>query len=356
MVLLGQTSSLQNICQTMTPLHQIASFASSLLLLGAVSGNQASAQVLVEFDPVDMQASAVPVFPTNSAPSLIASELMQTGFGSWGNTNVWPVGQIGVASATLDPAKYLSFTVNAPSQITYASLTYSRLSYVGDGNRAAAVRTSVDNFVTDVAVVTGIDPQGLQQIDFNLSGMTPTLGLVEFRVYFYDAPTAGADWVDLVSSNAGGTGLVLNGDVSDDVGLNYCMANANSSGSSATIDGSGSTTIAANDLTLGADNLPVNSFGFFITSQAQGFVMNPGGSQGNLCLSGAVGRYVGPGQVQQAGASGRIELLIDLTMVPQPNGSASVLAGDTWNFQAWYRDAVSGVPTSNFTDGLQVDF
>ncbi|MGK0481526.1 MAG: hypothetical protein ACJAQ3_001503, partial [Planctomycetota bacterium] len=39
MVLLGQTSSLQNICQTMTPLHQIASFASSLLLLGAVSGN-----------------------------------------------------------------------------------------------------------------------------------------------------------------------------------------------------------------------------------------------------------------------------------------------------------------------------
>jgi hypothetical protein len=33
-----------------------------------------------------------------------------------------------------------------------------------------------------------------------------------------------------------------------------------------------------------------------------------------------------------------------------------VLAGQTWNFQCWFRDAVGGVATSNFTDGLSILF
>jgi hypothetical protein len=49
-------------------------------------------------------------------------------------------------------------------------------------------------------------------------------------------------------------------------------------------------------------------------------------------------------------------LALDLTQIPQPTGFVSVAAGDTWNFQCWYRDAVGGVATSNFTDGLSVDF
>ncbi|QDV05915.1 hypothetical protein Poly30_14180 [Planctomycetes bacterium Poly30] len=140
------------------------------------------------------------------------------------------------------------------------------------------------------------------------------------------------------------------------VGSNYCTANANSTGVSARIGASGSNVAVTNDLTLEASDLPAFSFAFFITSQTQTFVMNPAGSAGNLCVGGAVGRYVGPGQIQQAGTAGTISLGLDLAMTPQPNGFVSIAAGETWNFQAWYRDAVGGTPTSNFTDGYSVLF
>ena len=35
---------------------------------------------------------------------------------------------------------------------------------------------------------------------------------------------------------------------------------------------------------------------------------------------------------------------------------AAVSAGETWSFQAWYRDAVAGTATSNFTDGYEIMF
>ena len=141
------------------------------------------------------------------------------------------------------------------------------------------------------------------------------------------------------------------------VGVSYCQpAVANSTGVPAVMGASGSAVVASNDLVLEATDLPMSSFGFFLTSQMQGSVSNPGGSQGNLCLGGAIGRYVGPGQIQNAGAAGAISLVLDLTSTPTPTGLVSVAAGETWNFQAWYRDAVSGVATSNFTDGLEVAF
>jgi len=141
------------------------------------------------------------------------------------------------------------------------------------------------------------------------------------------------------------------------VGVSYCQpAVANSTGVPAAMGASGSAVAASNDLVLEATDLPMSSFGFFLTSQMQGSVSNPGGSQGNLCLGGAIGRYVGPGQIQNSGAAGVISLTLDLTSTPTPTGLVSIAAGETWNFQAWYRDAVSGVATSNFTDGLEIVF
>ncbi len=137
-------------------------------------------------------------------------------------------------------------------------------------------------------------------------------------------------------------------------GMNYCMANANSTTAVATMSGSGSTSFGANDLVIAGSNLPVNSFSFFITSRMQGFVANPNGSQGNLCVLGAIGRYVGPGQIQQANGAGEISLPINWMTMPQPTGIVSANVGEMWNFQAWYRDSVGGMPTSNFTDGLAV--
>lgn len=140
------------------------------------------------------------------------------------------------------------------------------------------------------------------------------------------------------------------------VGTSYCLGAPNSTGAGATIEGAGSALLAENDLALTASGLPVGSFTLFLTSQSQGFVTAPGGSQGILCLGGEIGRYVGPGQIQQASSGGDATLSLDLTALPQPTGSVSAVAGQTWNFQAWYRDAVNGVTTSNFTDGLAVSF
>jgi hypothetical protein len=118
---------------------------------------------------------------------------------------------------------------------------------------------------------------------------------------------------------------------------------------------SGSANVAANNLVLEASDMPNNSFGFFVTSLTQGFVGNPGGSEGNLCLGGAIGRYVGPGQIQNSGGTGGISLAVDNTMQPSPTGFVMVAAGETWNYQAWFRDTTpAGPATSNFTDGLEI--
>ncbi len=140
------------------------------------------------------------------------------------------------------------------------------------------------------------------------------------------------------------------------LGARYCSpAVANSLGLRAEIEARGSAAIAAADFRLLASNLPPNSAGFFLCSRTTGILFQPGGSQGNLCLGGAIGRGVG-GAIVNSGFFGSFGVQVDLTALPQPAGSVPALTGETWNFQAWYRDAIGGVATSNFTDGWQVTF
>ncbi|MEM8712118.1 MAG: hypothetical protein AAGG01_14305, partial [Planctomycetota bacterium] len=139
------------------------------------------------------------------------------------------------------------------------------------------------------------------------------------------------------------------------IGVSYCGPGVpNTTGNSGQIRAQGSSVLTANDLTLEASDLPRFAWAYFITSQTQGFAMNPGGSTGNICLGANTGRYIGPGQVQNTGAGGAVSLPIDLNQVPQPNGFVAAMPGDTWNFQCWHRDSSAMGPTSNFTDGLSV--
>ncbi len=140
------------------------------------------------------------------------------------------------------------------------------------------------------------------------------------------------------------------------IGSNYCVPNANSTGAIAVTSAEGSDLAASNDVTLSASGVPASTFGFFLVSQSAGFVANPAGSAGNLCLGGSIGRYVGPGQVQTSGASGSFSLAIDLTSTPQPSGLVSIRQGETWFFQTWFRDMAGGVATSNFSNGLELVF
>ena len=97
---------------------------------------------------------------------------------------------------------------------------------------------------------------------------------------------------------------------------------------------------------LSGRRLTTARFGYFLTSQTQGF-FNPPGSNGFICLGGDIGRY--NGNVGQGPSFG---LQIDLTSMPV-NPPVAVQPGETWNFQAWYRDIGN---TNNFTDGVSITF
>ena len=200
----------------------------------------------------------------------------------------------------------------------------------GDGTELALGFSGTDDELLDYTNFTGAD-QDL---------------ILEVRMWGGDASSCNTYTLNVAGSSVGGPGPI---------GTTYCSTNPNSTGNAADISGFGETRVSANDVTLTASNLPPNQFGIFIVSAAQGFVPNAGGtSNGNLCLGGAIGRYVGPGEILSAGAAGEFSLSVDLSVIPQGGGTTSTVAGDTWNFQAWYRDGVG--LGSNFTSGLEILF
>ena len=142
--------------------------------------------------------------------------------------------------------------------------------------------------------------------------------------------------------------------VTADCGTPYCGSVPNSTGLGGRIRSFGTDRAAANNLTIEAFQLPANTFGLLATSPTSDFTANPGGSQGNLCLGGAIGRYVAPGQIVSSGADGRFSLELDLDQTPTPSSFISIVAGNRY-FQAWHRDVNPG-QTSNFTEGLAVRF
>ncbi|TDJ75675.1 MAG: hypothetical protein E2O39_03945 [Planctomycetota bacterium] len=71
---------------------------------------------------------------------------------------------------------------------------------------------------------------------------------------------------------------------------------------------------------------------------------------GFRCVDGMFSRL----DVETADASGVLEHLVDFTNPPTASGQ--IVAGATWNFQAWYRDPAAGPAFFNLSDGLNVVF
>lgn len=187
----------------------------------------------------------------------------------------------------------------------------------------------------------------LSQADFTAAGVPPTS---DVRVRF----TANdGDPQSIVE--AGLDGFVVGRVDCGALGSVYCSpANSNSSGLSAAIRAEGTDVVADNDLTLVVEDLPQNVFGLFITSRTQGFTPNIGGGVGNLCVAGTIGRF--NANVVNSGALGEFSMAVDLTAVPEGGSFVSVLAGETWNYQAWFRDTLIGIPTSNLSDAISITF
>ena len=142
----------------------------------------------------------------------------------------------------------------------------------------------------------------------------------------------------------------------DDISTSYCSpAVPNSTGSPATLTALGSVFLAQNSVQLRVQNLPPGQFAFCLNSMGSGLVMNPGGSQGNLCLGGgqAIGRHNRPGEFGMASAGGEFAVDLDWNDLPGPLGTQTVAAGSTWNFQCWYRD-MNPSSTSNFSNALGI--
>ncbi len=134
-------------------------------------------------------------------------------------------------------------------------------------------------------------------------------------------------------------------------GIQYCYGTVNSTGDRGFIQVTGSRAIGFPH-ELRVEALPPNVFGYFLASTTTGNVLNAGGSEGTLCVGGSVGRF----GVFQADAAGTGVQVLDTLQIAQPQGPVSAMPFEQWNFQSWYRDAVGGVATSNFTNAVTVPF
>lgn len=136
-------------------------------------------------------------------------------------------------------------------------------------------------------------------------------------------------------------------------GTPFCNpAEPNSTGQAGRLVALGSEVAQDNQLRLLAQDLPPNALGIYLASQVPGFLANPGGSQGNLCLGATVLR-LNTGAWQSNGLGVAIAS-VDLFSMPPPF-SGPVLGGQTWHFQGWHRDN-DPLATSNFTSALTVTF
>ena len=156
-----------------------------------------------------------------------------------------------------------------------------------------------------------------------------------------------------------------------------CTVTNNSGGSPATLSARGTDAVSSNDLTLRVSGLPTTGttaylFNAFLSpGQTLSTVSTPSiagvAASGDVCIAGGTfGRHVFGGDIYM-GADGFFDVTLDLSDIPSPrdagvNGnpsylySTSILAGETWYWQCWYRDPSSGTGHSNFSSAISVTF
>lgn len=139
------------------------------------------------------------------------------------------------------------------------------------------------------------------------------------------------------------------------IGESYCFANANSTGLAAEMTVLGSSILEDDFLRLRATTLPPYQYGYFLAADSAGFVPGVGGGMGNLCLGMPFVRLSTKpwGEVSFSGIEGRFELRTRLLTLPEAFRPA---AGETWHFQAWFRDIVGSDFTSNTSDAVELMF
>ncbi|MEC8512101.1 MAG: hypothetical protein VX015_08145 [Planctomycetota bacterium] len=221
-------------------------------------------------------------------------------------------------------------------------------SYTAIGDCPVTVDLSGSSYDTGMSVYSG-DCAALTEVGCNDDGGIGLTSLVSFQA------TAGTTYYIQVGGFNGdrGDGFIT---LTEGIGAFVCEGNVNSTGVGAILRACGSDLVADNATTLEVTDLPANQNVLFVNSRETILVTNPGGSQGDLCIgSFALGRHLGA--IANSGASGTAALGLNLANIPTNAGFTAVAAGETWYWQAWYRDLESsGAPTSNLSSAVGVTF
>lgn len=113
----------------------------------------------------------------------------------------------------------------------------------------------------------------------------------------------------------------------------------------------GTNSVAADDLVLVTDQVPTNKFGLYYMGGGQISVTL---GDGVRCVGGSTFRY----GIMSSGAGGVFTMGPGIVATSCANWVPGCIAsGDTWNFQAWYRDPPGPCASQfNFSNGLSVEF
>lgn len=132
-------------------------------------------------------------------------------------------------------------------------------------------------------------------------------------------------------------------DLAFTLGKPFCVPTANSTGGATLLSASGSTTVGQGTLELSSTPVPPNSIGLVFFGPAHNVLVPFGG--GILCVSGPILRLPA-----SSTGSGTLHTTVDWT------GTAAVIgAGESWSFQAWFRDPTV-VPAFDLSEGLELEF
>jgi hypothetical protein len=312
--------------------------------LGQLRPGSAAADRIVDLTPLGVSPSTggLAISP-NGFPGAGSLKLTSYTASAWYSGTLVPdgLGTFDVVGVTLRAVLPGTFFGSGPESAIYVQPTStafpSQSVLISEFNQVAVGAYTLD---TNGDPVTGSRREFLETFSFSGSGsaLDPLTG------DFLFAEDSSSDRVIIVRS------------ASAPLGSRYCSpAVSNSTGQAGFLMAVGSSSAAVNDVTLVASSLPSNAFGYFLNSLTPGLVIQPGGSQGTLCLGGAIGRYSAAAQIFHSGPAGIGTLVLDLASTPTPAGPTNVVPGQTWRFQAWFRDANPG-PTSNFTDAVSVTF
>ena len=134
----------------------------------------------------------------------------------------------------------------------------------------------------------------------------------------------------------------------------YCSGQPNSTGQPANLATLGTYSIAANDLVLSVSGLPAFSAGIMFYGGARASA--PSG-QGTVCVSGSSTQpVVRMAPVLVSDLLGIVNRVVNMNDPQQSVGAGAILPGQTWRFQYWYRDAIGGQSTWNYSSATEILF